>query len=130
MLPVAGEAVTGFKTRKNAKKYPECGFHLGVDFATTDGDSVLAARGGEVRWVNFGRDYGPAQMAVLCEDGSMDFYGHLGARVAEHGTQVAAGDWLGVAGDGHLHFQRQAVWGQADWCDNAADPQPSLEAEV
>jgi murein DD-endopeptidase MepM/ murein hydrolase activator NlpD len=120
----------GFKTRKNAKKYPECGFHLGVDFATTAGNLVVAARGGEVRWVNFGRDYGSAQMAVLCEDGTMDFYGHLAGRIAGHEVQVRAGDTLGMSSDGHLHFQRQAIWGQADWCDNAVDPHPSLEAEV
>lgn len=131
MLPVAGDALGGFKTRKNAKKYPECGFHLGVDFATRPEDTVVAVRAGEVRWVNFGRGYGVAQMAVLCPDGTMDFYGHLGERIAEHGTQIAAGDTIGKMGaeEGHLHFQRQAVWGQADWCDNAVDPQPSLEVE-
>ena len=132
MLPVNGEVIAPFAGRKNRKRWEECdGSHTGVDIGVEQDSDVQAARGGVVKWVNFGRGYGPAQLAVMCDDGTMDFYGYVTERIAGHDAVVELGDVIGrIDGGGYLHFQTSQVQGQADWCENAVDPQPALEVGV
>lgn len=132
MFPVEGQIIAPFAGRRNRSRWGECdGAHTGVDIGVAETQDVKAARDGQVKWVNFGRGYGSSQLAVMCHDGSMDFYGYVTDRAAEHDAQVMAGDVIGrIEGGGYLHFQTSQVQGQADWCENAVDPQPALEDGV
>jgi murein DD-endopeptidase MepM/ murein hydrolase activator NlpD len=108
------------------------GIHTGVDFAAPVGTIVVAARAGTVRHVNYGSAFGRHQVAVVCADGTEDFYAHMRSRVA-NGTRVGAGAKIGEVGaegnvtGAHLHFERHTR--QGHWnCDVVTNPQPSIDA--
>jgi peptidoglycan hydrolase-like protein with peptidoglycan-binding domain len=93
---------------------------------------VVAARSGTVNHVSYGAAFGSRQLAVVCSDGTEDFYAHMSSRVAD-GTKVSAGDRIGTVGaDGnttgpHLHFERHKKAGS--WsCSNMDDPAKSHAA--
>jgi murein DD-endopeptidase MepM/ murein hydrolase activator NlpD len=106
--------------------------HTGVDFPAPLGTTVVAARAGTTKHVVFGSAFGTRQLAVLCADGTEDFYAHMSAR-APDGKVVAAGDKVGEVGNSseftigfHLHFERHNVHA-AHWsCDVVENPGPSL----
>lgn len=130
--PVPGYRVTT-PYRRAGKWWRACGWHTGVDFAAPTGTPVVAARPGVTRWRNYGSAFGSRQLAVVCADGSEDFYAHMHTRVPA-GRAVAAGDPVGTVGargnvtGPHLHFERHARAGS--WsCTNMRDPQTSIDHE-
>jgi murein DD-endopeptidase MepM/ murein hydrolase activator NlpD len=91
-------------------------------------------RPGIVRHVSYGSAFGRHQVAVVCTDGTEDFYAHMRARIAA-GTHVSAGDRIGEVGaEGnvtgpHLHFERHSR--QGHWnCDVITNPAPSIAWEA
>lgn len=108
------------------------GIHTGDDIAAPVGTTVVAMRAGTVRHVNYGNAFGRHQVAVVCSDGSEDFYAHMRMRVAS-GIHVSAGQKIGEVGtEGnvtgpHLHFERHTR--QGHWsCDVVTDPKPSYDS--
>lgn len=129
--PVPGKSVTT-PYHKTGSLWKACGWHTGQDYAAPMGTVVVAARAGTVRHVNYGNAFGSKQLAVVCSDGSEDFYAHMSNRAAA-GTKVAAGQQVGrVGAEGnvtgpHLHFERHKRAG--DWnCSNMDDPMKSHNA--
>jgi hypothetical protein len=107
------------------------GIHTGADIAAPVGTTVVAMRSGVVNHVNYGGAFGRHQVAVLCSDGTEDFYAHMRQRVAD-GTHVNAGQKIGEVGvegnttGAHLHFERHTR--QGHWnCDVVTDPKPSID---
>ena len=107
------------------------GIHTGVDFQAPAGARVVAARPGNLAHVHYGSAFGAHQVAVVCPDGTRDFYAHMRARV--QAGPVAAGQRIGEVGQEgnstgpHLHFERHATT-TAGWsCAVVRDPQPSLD---
>jgi murein DD-endopeptidase MepM/ murein hydrolase activator NlpD len=98
------------KTAPNGKK---TGLHTGVDIPAPQGTPVVAARAGVTKHVDFGPAFGTKQLAVLCDDGTEDFYAHMSSR-KPGGRKVKAGDKIGEVGNSsstpdlkpHLHFER------------------------
>ena len=96
------------------------GMYYSLDFAMPEGTPILAARAGEVLYIQDGFTEGGTDpdlleraniVVVLHEDGTMASYGHLRPGVAvEVGQRVAVGERLawsgatGFAGQPHLHF--------------------------
>lgn len=106
------------------------GVHTGVDLLTNIGATVSAARPGTVKHVDFGNALGEHQVAVLADDGTLDFYAHMRTRVA-NGLQVQAGQKLGEVGmEGntttpHLHLERHRD--QSGWrCGVHVNPSTSI----
>lgn len=129
--PVPGKAVTT-PYHKTGQYWKACGWHTGQDYAAPWGTKVVAARSGTVRHTSYGQAFGSKQMAVVCPDGSEDFYAHMSQRLAA-GTKVEAGDRIGQVGEEgnttgpHLHFERHKRAGR--WaCDNMDDPMKSHNA--
>lgn len=118
--------------RKRGAHWKACGWHTGQDYSAPMRTKVVAARAGTVRHVNYGPAFGSRQLAVVCPDGSEDFYAHMSSRVA-NGTKVRAGDRVGgVGADGnatgpHLHFERHRKAGYWN-CGNMDDPMKSHNA--
>jgi hypothetical protein len=117
---------------KGTKK--QTGLHTGVDIPAPSGTTVVAARAGVTKHVDFGPAFGTRQLAVLCDDGTEDFYAHMSARAAD-GQKVKAGDKIGEVGNSssanigfHLHFERHKKHA-ANWsCGIVVNPDPSLHA--
>ena len=117
---------------QNAGTSTQTGLHTGVDFPAQLGTTVLAARAGITKHVDFGPAFGTNQLAVLCGDGTEDFYAHMSARVAAK-KSVAAGVKIGEVGNSssfdigfHLHFERHSTHA-AQWsCGIVVNPDPSL----
>jgi murein DD-endopeptidase MepM/ murein hydrolase activator NlpD len=128
MYPIPGVVARTVFGKRNRKLFPRCGFNTGVDFDAEPGTAVLAARPGEIRWVNFGAEFGGSQLAVLVEDGSIDFYGSVDDR-PEHGSLAQAGQQIAVvSSEGALHFELLTAvigWG----CSNVEDPQRAFDWE-
>jgi len=128
--PVPGFGVsTGY--RKSGKWWKACGWHTGVDIAAPRGTPVVAARPGKVKHTAYGTAFGDKQFAIVCADGSEDFYAHTDSRPI-NGKRVEAGDRVakvgsrGQATGPHLHFERHAKAGT--WtCANMRDPKASLD---
>lgn len=130
MIPVPGYRVTtpyGIK----GPYWKACGFHTGADFAAPKGTPVVAARPGTLRHRNYGSAFGPFQFAIVCADGTEDFYAHTldrpkdGTKVGIGATVARVGDLGNVTGP-HLHFERHAVAGR--WvCSLMQDPKRSIE---
>jgi hypothetical protein len=103
-----------------------------VDLPAPLGTKVVAARAGVTKHVDFGPAFGTRQLAVLCDDGTEDFYAHMSARIGPN-RQVAAGEKVGEVGNSssfsigfHLHFERHNIHA-ANWsCGITVDPGPSL----
>jgi len=107
------------------------GVHTGIDLLTDIGATVVAARPGTVRHVDFGNALGEHQVAVDVSDGTVDFYAHMRMRVG-NGLQVKAGDKIGEVGlEGntntpHLHLERHKD--TSGWhCGVHVNPQPSID---
>lgn len=126
--PVPGKAVTT-KFKLKGSFWKACGWHTGQDYAAKVGTKVVAARPGIVKHVNYGTAFGSKQVAVVCSDGSEDFYAHMRLRI-KSGTRVKAGDKIGEVGSEgnvsgpHLHFERHKVAGKWN-CNNIDDPMKS-----
>lgn len=134
-MPIPGKRVTTaygkrgghWSCRRNSAGQ---GIHTGADIAAPVGTTVVAMRPGVVNHVNYGSAFGHHQVAVLCSDGTEDFYAHMRMRVAD-GTHVRAGQKIGEVGvegnttGAHLHFERHTR--QGHWnCDVVTDPKPSM----
>ena len=112
----------------------QTGLHTGVDFPAPVGTMVVAARAGITKHVDFGPAFGTRQLAVLCDDGTEDFYAHMSDRVAAN-KQVVSGSKVGEVGNSssanigfHLNFERHnthvSQWG----CSVIDNPGKSLSA--
>lgn len=106
------------------------GIHSGCDISAPNGAKVVAARPGRVEYVNFGSAFGNHQVAVVCDDGTRDFYAHMQSRV---GTgPIGVGDKVGEVGSegnvtgAHLHFERHKVTSGGWSCSVVVNPQPSI----
>lgn len=74
----------------------------GIDYATAEGEPVGAAAAGEV--VFAGRVGSALHAVVLHADGVRTSYSFLGTVAVRRGEAVEAGDTVGTAGAGGLHF--------------------------
>lgn len=110
------------------------GIHTGVDFGSSgiNGARVVAARPGVARHVSYGAAFGTRQLAIVTDDGTVDFYAHMSSRTVADGARVAAGATVGAVGASgnvtgpHLHLERHARF--AGWsCSIILHPQPSLD---
>ena len=117
---------------KNAGLPSQTALHTGVDLPAPVGTTVVAARPGLTKHVDFGPAFGTKQLAVLNDDGTEDFYAHMSDRVRAN-KRVVAGEKVGEVGNSskftigfHLHFERHnthaANWG----CSIVVNPGPSL----
>lgn len=126
--PVPGKTVTT-PYRKTGSHWKACGWHTGQDYAAPTGTQVVAARSGRVVHTSYGSAFGPYQFAIVCPDGTEDFYAHTTSRPSS-GKQVNAGDpvarvgSLGNATGPHLHFERHKRAGSWN-CSNMDDPMKS-----
>lgn len=113
--PVASTTITGtFGEDRGSHK------HAGVDLATAVRTPVAAARDGTLRWRNDPDGYG--RYAVIDHGNGVEtLYAHMSAANIPDGTQVVAGQTIGMSGGArgapgsgrssgpHLHFEvRQA----------------------
>lgn len=107
------------------------GVHTGADFAAPSGTVITAARSGTVRHTAYGTAFGSHQFAIVCADGTEDFYAHTltrpanGAKVTQGQSVAKVGAEGNVTGP-HLHFERHkqaGVWN----CSNHTNPQPSFD---
>lgn len=130
--------VPGFKVTTPYKKtgpyWKACGWHTGVDFAAPKGTLVVAARGGKVKHTSYGSAFGDKQFAILCPDGTEDFYAHtdtrpINGKIVVAGQAVAKVGARGNVSGPHLHFERHAKQGQWN-CGNMRDPKASIDAET
>ncbi|MBT2382829.1 M23 family metallopeptidase [Streptomyces sp. ISL-11] len=84
--------------------------HTGQDFAVPIGTPVRAVGAGTVVSVGCGGPFG-ISLVVQHEGGWYSQYAHLSALLAAPGTQVRAGQWIGLSGTTgnstgpHLHFE-------------------------
>lgn len=126
--PVPGRAVTT-PYHKTGSHWTACGWHTGQDYAAPHGTTIVAARAGVTKHVNYGSSFGSKQLAVQCDDGTEDFYAHMSSRIGS-GVRVAAGARVGAVGSEgnstgpHLHFERHRsknAWN----CSNMDDPMKS-----
>lgn len=85
-------------------------FHYGVDLAMPTGQPIYAAFDGVVRISKYNRSYG--NLVVVCHTNGLEtYYAHLSKRHVSPGTQVRAGDIIGLCGNtgrsygSHLHFE-------------------------
>lgn len=130
--PVPGYKITT-PYRRTGPHWRACGWHTGADFAAPRGTSVVAARAGTVRHTSYGSAFGSRQFAVVCADGTEDFYAHCSSRPA-NGAKVKTGqrlaavsDWGNATGP-HLHFERHAKAGSWN-CSNMRNPSHSINWE-
>ena len=85
-------------------------FHYGVDMAMPQGQPVYAAFDGVVRFSKYNRSYGHV-IVIHHANGLETYYAHLSKRHVTAGTQVKAGDIIGLCGNtgrsygSHLHFE-------------------------
>ena len=85
-------------------------FHYGVDLAMPTGEPIYAAFDGVVRFSKFNRSYGNL-VVIHHSNGLETYYAHLSKRHVTPGTQVRAGDIIGLCGNtgrsrgSHLHFE-------------------------
>lgn len=134
--PVPGFAISTPYGKRG--KYWSCnkdangnGVHTGCDYAAPAGTTIVAARGGKVKHTSYGTAFGSKQFAILCSDGTEDFYAHTTTRPA-NGATVATGQAVAKVGaegnvtGAHLHFERHPK--QGSWsCSNHTNPQPSID---
>lgn len=126
--PVPGKTVTT-PYHKTGSHWTACGWHTGQDYAAPQGTRVVAARSGTVKHVNYGSAFGSHQIAVVCADGTEDFYAHMYRR-ENNNVKVEAGQWIGYVGSEgnstgpHLHFERHKNAGAWN-CSNMDDPMKS-----
>ena len=85
-------------------------FHYGVDLAMPTGEPIYAAFDGVVRFSKYNRSYGNL-VVIHHTNGLETYYAHLSKRHVTPGTQVRAGDIIGLCGNtgrsygSHLHFE-------------------------
>lgn len=108
------------------------GIHTGADFAAPQGTKIVAARGGRAVYCNHGSSFGYHQLEIVPGDGTRDFYAHMPSRAVPDGSQVEAGQKIGVVGQEgnvtgpHLHFERHSVPSGPWSCSVVRDPAPSI----
>jgi hypothetical protein len=92
----------------------------------------VAARSGTVKHTSYGSAFGSKQFAIVCTDGTEDFYAHTRTRPS-NGTKVLAGAKVAEVGSEgnvtgpHLHFERHKRAGTWN-CNNMDDPMKSHNA--
>jgi hypothetical protein len=84
--------------------------HYGVDIDLETGDSVVAAFDGMVRIAKYNNGYGNV-VIIRHSNGLETVYGHMSKLLVEAGTELKAGDVIGLGGNtghsfgSHLHFE-------------------------
>lgn len=105
-FPVRGHVTSPFGPRRMYGY----GFHFGTDIKLNKGDTVVAVLDGVVRVVRYDRGYGWFVM-IAHADGMESLYGHLSKPIVKPGTEIHAGEALGLGGNtgysfgAHLHFE-------------------------
>ena len=100
--PEAGRLTSHFGPRRRR-------FHYGIDLAMPTGEPIYAAFDGVVRFSKYNRSYGNL-IVIHHANGLETYYAHLSRRHVTPGTQVRAGDIIGLCGNtgrsygSHLHF--------------------------
>lgn len=85
-------------------------FHYGVDLAMPTGRPIYAAFDGVVRISKYNGSYGNL-VVIRHPNGLETYYAHMSKRHVSAGTQVRAGDIIGLCGNtgrsygSHLHFE-------------------------
>ena len=84
--------------------------HKGIDFAANEGDSILAANDGKVKFSGFESSFG--NLVIIEHDGGYDsYYAHMSKRSVAEGETVSKGQKIGEVGSTgnstgpHLHFE-------------------------
>jgi murein DD-endopeptidase MepM/ murein hydrolase activator NlpD len=84
--------------------------HYGVDIDLETGDSVVAAFDGLVRIAKYNNGYGNV-VIIRHSNGLETVYGHMSKLLVDAGTEVSAGEVIGLGGNtghsfgSHLHFE-------------------------
>ena len=103
-------------------------FHYGVDLAMPTGEPIYAAFDGVVRLSKYNRSYGNL-IVIRHNNGLETYYAHLSKRHVTPGTQVRAGDIIGLCGNtgrsygSHLHFEIR-------YQGNALNPEEVIDCET
>lgn len=102
IAPVVGEVCSPFGWRNGPQG--ELEFHEGTDYSLVEPVDILSVADGIVTAVRSSPIYGPI---VIVDHGSdvESMYGRLDVVAVEEGDAVRAGDVLGTAGPGHVHFE-------------------------
>ncbi len=110
LWPVSPVVVTsGFGYRQDPL-HGEVRFHAGIDLGGARGDVVSSAGIGRIIQAGWMGGYGKA-VIVEHTDGLQTLYGHLGEVLVELGSEIRAGDAVGLMGSSgrstapHLHFE-------------------------
>lgn len=118
--PVSGPLITqnyGCLADSFARRsYPSCnggkgGFHNGLDFGRNSGTNIFSVRSGKVIGSGNNGRYAYGQwLAIDHGDGLVTLYGHFNSKSVSKGSNVKAGQKIGVMGSTgystgtHLHF--------------------------
>ena len=109
VVPAPGGISTYFGERG---WYWRRGWHTGIDFAASYGDTVYAALGGIVIESEFDQITGYGSYIKIDHgDGLHTLYAHLSRRLVSVGDRVGRGEAIGLVGDTgfaigpHLHFE-------------------------
>jgi murein DD-endopeptidase MepM/ murein hydrolase activator NlpD len=84
--------------------------HYGVDIDLETGDSVVAAFDGLVRIAKYNNGYGNV-VIIRHSNGLETVYGHMSKLLVDAGTEILAGEVIGLGGNtghsfgSHLHFE-------------------------
>jgi murein DD-endopeptidase MepM/ murein hydrolase activator NlpD len=104
--------------------------HTGIDLAAPAGSPVYSATAGRVR-VGFDQRGAGLYVAVAYDDRVRVLYCHLSEALVVSGTNVAAGDMIGLVGSTglatgpHVHFEVQVDGRSVDpvlWLASSANP--------
>jgi murein DD-endopeptidase MepM/ murein hydrolase activator NlpD len=87
--------------------------HPGVDIAAPEGTPIIAPADGKVIFAGWANTAGN-MVEILSKDGHKHRFMHMSKIIAKNGSQVSAGDTLGLVGNtgfsrgNHLHWEKYA----------------------
>ena len=104
--PVKGKVTSKIGYRSNYRR-----MHLGMDFSTQVGDTIIAATGGVVSRIGYEKG-GYGLFICICDSSGIETrYAHLYKVLIREGDSIRAGEPLALAGNTgrstgpHLHFE-------------------------
>jgi murein DD-endopeptidase MepM/ murein hydrolase activator NlpD len=108
--PISGGRISSPFGKRNSPTKGASSNHLGVDWATPTGTSVVASCGGTVSKAGWASGYGYC-VFIEHEDGKQTRYGHLSKVLVKVGQKVRQGEKIALSGNtgvstgAHLHFE-------------------------